>query len=51
MLALGKFCWYIEFSPLDTERSFALNLLSDSANWIVFQPNVVIDAKLGMYLS
>ena len=24
--------------------------VSDSPNWIVFQPNIVIDAKLGMYL-
>ena len=26
-----------------------LNTYSDSPNWVVFQPNIVIDAKLGEF--
>lgn len=29
------------------EQKKSLALKPDSANWVVFQPNVIIDAKLG----
>lgn len=32
---------------LITNRKKIINFLSDSPNWVLFQPNIVIDAKLG----
>lgn len=37
-------------SFLDHNLAMFLNMLfPDSQNWIVFQPNIIIDAKLGKY--
>ena len=50
MWTLQIHVYLVKYLFPDHNLAFFLNMLfPDSQNWIVFQPNIIIDAKLGKY--